>query len=327
MSRVLVVGLDGGSPHLVQQWRDSLPNLSKLMEEGSSGTLRSVIPPRSVPAWYCFATGMNPAKIGVFGFSQRLPGTYDYTFANFSFCQAPPFWEWLNRHGISTSVVHMPGTFPPRPVKGSLLSGWPAPLNSGNLVYSYPPEQCREVDRLLGQPFEFLSPLPISRDNDREALAERLRILQMHGDVACHILQDDPWQVAMVVLSPTDRASHQFWRHMDAAHPQHDPVEAEQFGGALREVYQAADVQLGRLLRLLEEDDWLFIVSDHGFGPARREFYLNEWLLRQGYLVLSGQSAGQVGWRTRILGCVAAPLFRLNQRSSIFHKCLKRSCL
>jgi len=82
VNRVLIIGLDGASPHLVRRWRDDLPNLQRLVTEGTSGTLCSVVPPRSIPAWYCFATGMNPAKIGVFGFSQRRPGTYDYTFAN-----------------------------------------------------------------------------------------------------------------------------------------------------------------------------------------------------------------------------------------------------
>ena len=121
VNRILIIGLDGASPYLVQRWQQSLPNLSRLMREGASGTLRSITPPRSVPAWYCFVTGMNPAKLDVFGFSQRRPGAYDYTFANFSYCQAPPFWEWLNREDITTGIVHVPGTFPPRALQGFML--------------------------------------------------------------------------------------------------------------------------------------------------------------------------------------------------------------
>ncbi|MFQ6057993.1 MAG: alkaline phosphatase family protein [Anaerolineae bacterium] len=320
MNRVLIIGLDGASPYLVKRWQDDLPNLRRLMAEGASGTLWSAIPPRSVPAWYCFATGMNPAKLGVFGFSQRRPGTYDYTFANFSFCQAPPFWEWLSRYGVTTGIVHMPGTFPPRPVQGFLLSGWPAPLNRSNLTYTYPPELGREVDRFLGQPFEFISPKPIERDNDAETLAERLRILQMHGDVAHLLLRTYPWQVALVVLSSLDRASHQFWRHMDPTHPRHDPTLAARFGNALQEIYRTSDAQVGRLLSLLDEEDWVFVVSDHGFGPTWRTFYLNEWLWQQGYLVLKDEEVGQVGWRTRLLGRLTAPLFWLNQASPTFRR-------
>lgn len=321
MNRILIIGLDGASPHLVRQWQDDLPNLRRLMTEGTSGILWSVIPPRSIPAWYCFATGMNPAKLGVFGFSQRRPGTYDYTFANFSFCQAPSFWEWLNRYGITTAVIHMPGTFPPRPVQGFLLSGWPAPLNRGNLIYTHPPELSREVDRFLGRPFEFVSPKPIERENDAEMLAERLRVLLMHGDVAARLLESRPWQVALVVFSPLDRASHQFWKHMDPTHPQHDPKQAERFSDALKRLYQASDEQVGRLLGILDTGDWVFVVSDHGFGPTYRTFYLNEWLREQGYLVLKDEEQiGRVNWRTRLVGRLSAPLFWLNQASPAFRR-------
>ncbi|NOZ28444.1 MAG: hypothetical protein GXP39_10390 [Chloroflexi bacterium] len=319
--RVLIIGLDGASPHLVHRWRAHLPHLARLMEEGTSGTLWSVIPPRSVPAWYCFATGMNPAKIGVFGFSQRLSGTYDYTFANFSYCQAPPFWELLSRRGISTGIVHVPGTFPPRPVEGFLLSGWPAPLNRGNLVYTHPPELSREVDRFLGRPFEFVSSKPLGQDDDAEILEGQLRFLRMHGDVAFHLLHRYTWRVALVVLTPLDQASHQFWRHIDPEHPRHDPALAARFGEALLQVYRDADEQVGRLLDLLDHDDWVFIVSDHGFGPAYRVFYLNEWLRERGYLVLKSEKpVGKVGWRTRLMGKLAAPLFWLNQASPTFRR-------
>lgn len=319
--RVLIIGLDGASPHLVHKWQTGLPNLSRLMAEGTSGVLWSVVPPRSVPAWYCFATGMNPAKIGVFGFSQRRPGTYDYTFANLTFCRAPTFWQWLNQHGVRTAVVHVPGTFPPHPVDGVMVSGWPAPLNRGNLIYTYPLELSRELDRHLGRPFEFASEKPMRTDNDSEMLAERLRILRMHGEAARYVLNRYDWRVGVVIFGPVDRASHQFWRHMDPHHPAHDPTLAERFGDALKQVYQAADEEVGRLLDLLDDDDTVFIVSDHGFGPAYRIFYLNEWLRRQGYLALREEGAvGKVGWRTRLIGRLSAPLFWLNKASPTFRR-------
>ena len=57
--RILIIGLDGASPVLVERWQDDLPNLRRLMQRGVFGQLESVIPPRSIPAWYCLATGMN----------------------------------------------------------------------------------------------------------------------------------------------------------------------------------------------------------------------------------------------------------------------------
>lgn len=320
MARILIIGLDGASPHLVQKWQSSLPNLSKLRKNGTHGTLYSVLPPRSIPAWYCFATGMNPAKLGVFGFSHRRPGTYDYTFANMTHCQAPPFWQWLNAYDYKTAVIHVPGTYPPQAVEGVLVSGWPGPVNRGNLTYTFPPELSRELDQKLGRPFEFLSSLPMQLDNDADVLADRLRLLQMHGDVAHTTLNETEWDVGVVVFSPVDRASHQFWRHMQPEHPAHDPALADQFQDALQKVYEEADAQVGRLLELLTAEDTVIIMSDHGFGPAYRIFYLNEWLKQQGYLVFKDDGRGHQSQSPHLLGKLAAPLFWLNNNSSFFRR-------
>src|SRR5206468_1845903 len=64
----LVIGIDSASPYLIQKWIDKLPNIRSFYEVGSHGILKSIVPPESVPAWQCFATGMNPGKIGVYGF-------------------------------------------------------------------------------------------------------------------------------------------------------------------------------------------------------------------------------------------------------------------
>ncbi len=321
MNRVLVIGLDGASPHLVRDWAEHLPNLRSMMARGRHGILVSVVPPRSVPAWYCFATGMNPAKIGVFGFSQRIPGTYDYTFANLTHCRAPTFWQWLNLHGVKTAAVNVPGTYPPHDIDGVLVSGWPAPVNRGNLVYSFPESLSRVFDRRLGQPFEFVSEEPLLRDNDAEALEGRLRLTRMHGDVAYWVLAEHEWDVAVVVLTATDQAAHQFWRHIDPTHPAHDPEAELRLGDSLLRVYAAADQQVGRLVTLLDQDDTVFVVSDHGFGPTDRTFYLNEWLRQEGYLVLEEQGQpGKVSWRSRLIAHLASPIFRLNEASPAFRR-------
>lgn len=318
-SRVLIIGLDGASPDLVMRWKGHLPNLSRLIDRGTSGILESVIPPRSIPAWYCFSTGMNPAKIGVFGFSQRIPRTYDYTFANLSFCKAATFWEWLNEYGVETILLHIPGTFPPHPVNGCLVSGWPAPINRGNLTYTSPSALSREIDEFLGEPFEFLSSLPIRMDNEIDALQDRLRVLKVHADVGNWLLSNRSWELGVVVLSGLDRASHQFWRHLDPNHPAHDPNADPEMRDALLAIYKECDNQIGRFLNHLNDQDTVFVVSDHGFGPANRTFFINDWLMQEGYLHLKhGASPRGVSSRSKLVGLLANPLFWLNKNSQFF---------
>ena len=68
MSKVFILGIDGGSLKLIEQWQDELPNFREIMKNGVYGELESTIPPVTCPAWPCMFTGKNPAKLGIYGF-------------------------------------------------------------------------------------------------------------------------------------------------------------------------------------------------------------------------------------------------------------------
>ena len=68
--KVFVLGLDGATWDILRPLMDAgdMPNLARLVEQGSSGTLRSVFPPLSPVAWTGVMTGKNSGKHGVFEF-------------------------------------------------------------------------------------------------------------------------------------------------------------------------------------------------------------------------------------------------------------------
>jgi len=50
-TKVMIIGLDCAEPSLVlEEWRDELPAISRLLDNGVYGRLTSVIPPITVPA-------------------------------------------------------------------------------------------------------------------------------------------------------------------------------------------------------------------------------------------------------------------------------------
>src|SRR5438128_12487568 len=67
--KAMVIGIDSAAPVTIEKWKDNLPTLRSIMDHGAYRVLKSIVPPESVPAWQCFATGEIPAKIGLFGFS------------------------------------------------------------------------------------------------------------------------------------------------------------------------------------------------------------------------------------------------------------------
>ena len=119
MSRVLVVGIDGGTLDLIRSWatKGDLPHLARLMSEGCSGLLESTLPPVTSPAWPTFATGVNPGKHGVFDFIRPMGGQFELV--NSTSVRAPTLWELLSRAGKRVGVMNVPVTYPPAPVNGT----------------------------------------------------------------------------------------------------------------------------------------------------------------------------------------------------------------
>ena len=62
MSRVFIIGWDGATFDLIKPWvaEGKLPNIARLLENGSHGELRSTLPPMTFPAWSSFLTGKDP---------------------------------------------------------------------------------------------------------------------------------------------------------------------------------------------------------------------------------------------------------------------------
>ena len=59
------------------------------------------------------------------------------------------------------------------------------------------------------------------------------------------------------------------------------------YQNAIPDYYLWLDEQIGKALELLDEDTVVLIVSDHGAQRLDGGFAINEWLIREGLLVLN----------------------------------------
>ncbi len=112
--RVLVVGLDGGTLDLIEPLiaEGKLPNLAKMMARGVHGKLYSTIPPLSPTAWTSFSTGKNPGKHGIYDFSKRKIGSYDYSPTTSLDDRSETIWGMIGKLGGRSIVVNVPLTYP-----------------------------------------------------------------------------------------------------------------------------------------------------------------------------------------------------------------------
>jgi predicted AlkP superfamily phosphohydrolase/phosphomutase len=283
MKRLALIGLDCADPVLLRELLPELPALRELVENGSFARLRSVDPPITIPAWMCMMTGKDPGELGVYGFRNRRDHSYDglQIVNSTAFAGAEPVWDTLGRHGILSIVLGVPGTFPPRPIAGALVSGFLAP--NAKATYTYPASLAERIRDWIG---EYVFDVRQFRTDDKAYLYSQVReMTEKRFAVARRLVADREWRFfAMVEIGP-DRIHHGMWAHHDPTHPQHD--SSSPFRDTLRDYYQFLDRQLSDLLNELPSSTEVLIVSDHGAQKMEGGVAINEWLIRNNYLALT----------------------------------------
>lgn len=194
IKRLVIVGLDGQDPDLTEKLMDEglLPNFSRLRQRGCFRRLATTLPAESPVAWSSFQTGCNPGKHRIFDFlvpdrramrpqlCSRVgsPGRV-LRLGKFriplgrpvsdSGRRSKPFWQILGEHGVFSSILRVPLTFPPEPFDGVLLAGMCLPDLTGSqgtyFYYTSDPRDKRELTSGIQLP------LQLTDDGARGALS------------------------------------------------------------------------------------------------------------------------------------------------------------
>ncbi len=293
--KLLIIGLDGATFDLIQPWCEAgeLPNLRRLLREGSSGVLLSTVPPATIPAWNSFMTGTNPGKHGLFDFTQHIPQGYKIRFVNASYRQRSTLWDLVGRSGKRVCVMGVPSTYPPEQINGIMISGFDSPVAMTiDPSFVHPPELFRELRETFGE--VKISALHEYRFDEgwyESALEKLLAVLKVKAEIAEYLLTREPWDCFMVHFGESDTVSHHFWMFHDPGSPRYDPVGALRLGQAILRVYRELDAIVGRFLAMASEQTISIIVSDHGFGGAgRKALHLNQWLAQNGFLAFRART-------------------------------------
>jgi predicted AlkP superfamily phosphohydrolase/phosphomutase len=168
--RVIVLGLDGLDPAICDDLmaRGDLPNLRKLRDEGAYRRLETSMPALSPVAWSTFATSTDCSGHGIYDFISRDPRSYaphlssSEVYGSTRVIKLGPvripisrggvrgmrrsrtFWSVLSDHGVFSSVLRVPITFPVEKIDGVMVAGMCVPdlrgtQGSFTLLSSAPP--------------------------------------------------------------------------------------------------------------------------------------------------------------------------------------------
>ena len=266
-SKLIVIGLDGATWSLIDPLIEAgrLPNLARLKEEGASGPLTSCILPWTFPAWRVYSSGRNPGKLGVYWFSRLDWSKKQFALNDATAYQGPDLWDYLNAEGLRTGVIDMPATFPPRPLDGFMIAGYPA---EDRFAFTHP----LELKTKLVEQFGYQTYTKTTSADKEAYLAEQQAIIRSRFAVAKSLLhQVDFLHLTIFCI---DQIQHVYWQDE-----------------GLYQTWEVLDEEIGRFVT--DPDTTYLFMSDHGFGPGQIEelFQLNAWLVEQGHLQLKASAA------------------------------------
>jgi predicted AlkP superfamily phosphohydrolase/phosphomutase len=297
--RVILLGLDGATFDLLKPWADQgiLPHLAELLQHSTWGDLRSTVPPTTPTAWSACLTGKNPGKHGIFDFRQSPLVDPRRPLINSQTIRGRKLWDLLGEHGKRVGFLNVPITYPPVRVNGFMVSGLMTP--GEEVSFTHPQE-------LKGRLLEHLPHYKVNLDiaqYDVDQVSDALAFLKELGDVfeqrrraMFWLMDSEPWDFYMPVFILPDRIQHLFWKYLDPNNAEYDSDKGRQLREPLIACYRQMDDMLGELVRRLDKNTTLFIMSDHGFGGTEAWINVNHWLKDLGLLTLKpGQN-----WRKRL---------------------------
>jgi predicted AlkP superfamily phosphohydrolase/phosphomutase len=298
--KAIVLGMDGATldvllPRAAGQGAQ-MRHVADLLARGAWGAMQSTTPPFSAQAWASMATGKNPARHGVVDFWERSPGQplgERRGFVTARQIQGETLWQIAGRHGLQVGVVNVPVTYPPTPVPGYMVSGFLTP--QGKEDYAYPPALREEIVALVpGYNPDPFDPLGATKGQ----LVEIEAWMGRHEEVARHLAARYPVDLFFSVAQALDHLQHLFWNVVAGEGTAH---ARDEIRSLVDSCYARADEMVGQRLGMLDGRTNLFLVSDHGFGPAQKWLHLNRFLEDQGLLVLArGGMGGGGGLLTRL---------------------------
>ena len=279
--KLLVIGLDCAAPALLFG-DERLTNVRRLMEGGCYGRLESVVPPITIPAWQCMVTSQDPGSLGVYGFRNRADRSYGkLDIVNSKSFKAQSIWDYLAMEGKRSVVIGVPPSFPPRRLNGISVGCFMTPSVEDD--YTFPPQVKDEIRDLVG---EYLVDVKGFRTDDKAWLRDQIfEMSRKQFTVVRHYLQKADWDYFHFVNIALDRVHHGFWKYIDSTHPDYEPDSP--FASVIPDFYAHLDEEIGRVLELLDDETAVLVVSDHGAQALHGGFCINEWLVKEGLLVLN----------------------------------------
>jgi predicted AlkP superfamily phosphohydrolase/phosphomutase len=254
---IAVIQFDAASARLLERLggEGRLPNLEALRARGTEIELETPAAHFPASAYQDLYRGVEVGEHGLFYPFQWAAGDQRIRLAG-SFEAPPPIWDLLGRHGRSTLAIDPYECHRPHEAQGSLTCGWGMRERVVLERWAVPEGGDREARRRHGRPPDVTEVFGAQSPRELRRLRERfLAAPKRVADLAIERLGERSFDLAWIVFAAPHLAGHRLWEVPSYIGP--DAISDEErrrLDGALAEVYEEVDAQLGRVLHALPDD-------------------------------------------------------------------------
>jgi len=178
------------------------------------------------------------------------------------------------------------------------------PFFDGNVVptdrWTYPASLQKEVYDAVGYyrtpnvPFEYDYTSFIAYVQEEQTLIEDCYdATREQNDIVLWLTKNKPWDFFWFSNMPYDRLNHNMTRI--EGNPDWSEEYEEKYGDGkvMLEFTRYVDKELARILKTLPKDACFMMISDHAWGPTKKDFEPNSWLMKLGLLNVKPEVEGK----------------------------------
>ena len=270
LSKVLFIGIDAGDKDLILQWAKAgyLPNFKKLLNNSAWGVTQSPIGLYVGAIWPSFYTGVSPAKHGRYCYQQLQPNSYDVRRISPRDVKAEPFWNELSRSGKRVAVIDVPKTFPAELKDGLHIVDWGSHDPDPDGFSVWPESMANEIqEKFSSDGMHNCNAFRITGEDFRDFSDALIRRIEKKTQLDTYFLEQGNWDCFLTVFSESHCVGHQCWHLHDKRHQKYDASLVDVVGDPLKDVYQAIDTAIGKLIEKAGSDAHVMVFASHGMGP------------------------------------------------------------
>jgi len=253
---IAVIQFDAASARLLERLEGEgrLPNLQALRRRGTRLELEGPAAHFPASAYQDLYRGVEVGDHGLFYPFQWAGGDQRVRLAG-SFDAPPPIWDLLGRRGRSTLAIDPYECHRPHEAQGSLVCGWGMRERVVLERWSVPDGGDRAPRRRHGRPPDVTEVFGAQTPRELRRLRERFLAAPARvANLAIERLRERGFDLAWIVFAAPHLAGHRLWEvppYLDEDVP---AAERQRLDGALAEVYEEVDRQMGRVLDALPDD-------------------------------------------------------------------------